>query len=229
MFGFTHNERWLTSSLSHTHSRILHRSSMKLYLLSLSTGWQCMEVRLPCALCEMEQSLATSDHTVITPTPPFLAFTTTADFICSCRSRLITAPLRNRFFRVEQQTHVLFVYLAVFLYTKGFAWNVNFLFFAPQPCLALPACTLVPLWPSWKYSLIPQSLFSVQPRQAELLFYSDEWGPVLPGESDTDSPCESSKNVCGKSGTVASEVLHTCVCLRLRWICSVLESDFTAM
>lgn len=67
MFGFTHNERWLTSSLSHTHSRILHRSSMKLYLLSLSTGWQCMEVRLPCALCEMEQSLATSDHTVIPP------------------------------------------------------------------------------------------------------------------------------------------------------------------
>lgn len=118
MFGFTHNERWLTSSLSHTHSRILHRSSMKLYLLSLSTGWQCMEVRLPCALCEMEQSLATSDHTVITPTPPFLAFTTTADFICSCRSRLITAPLRNRFFRVEQQTRAVCLSCRVFVHKR---------------------------------------------------------------------------------------------------------------
>lgn len=148
MFGFTHNERWLTSSLSHTHSRILHRSSMKLYLFSLSTGWQCMEVRLPCALCEMEQSLATSDHTVITPTPPFLAFTTTADFICLCRSRLITAPLRNRFFRAKQQTHVLFVYLAVFLYTKGFAWNVNFLFLHHSlalPCLPAPLSLCGPL------------------------------------------------------------------------------------
>ena len=78
--------------------------------------------------------------------------------------------------RAKHQRHVLFVYLAVSLFTKGFAWNVNFLFCAT-------ACTLSP-WTSWKYSLIPQSLFSMQPWQAELLFYSDEWGPVLPGESD---------------------------------------------
>lgn len=55
------------------------------------------------------------------------------------------SPCRNRILltasRAKHQTHVLFVYLAASLFTKGFAWNVNFLF-SPQPALCLSMALL---------------------------------------------------------------------------------------
>lgn len=92
------------------------------------------------------------------------------------RSRWNTvAPCMNRIFltgsRAGYQAHALFVYLAVSLFTKGFGWNVNFLFL-PWPALCLPLTLL-------GNPLSFLSLFSDQPWQAQLLFYSDEWGPVF--------------------------------------------------
>lgn len=106
------------------------------------------------------------------------------------RSRWNTvAPCMNRIFltgsRAGYQAHALFVYLAVSLFTKGFGWNVNFLFL-PWPALCLPLTLL-------GNPLSFLSLFSDQPWQAQLLFYSDEWGPVFFFllENQTDCPCES--------------------------------------
>lgn len=113
--------------------------------------------------------------------------------ICRADSRLrlnTVSPCMNRIFltgsRAGYQAHALFVYLAVSLFTKGFDWNVNFLF-SPRPALCLPLTLL-------GNPLSFLSLFSDQPWQAQLLFYSDEWGPVFFFsllENQTDCPCES--------------------------------------
>lgn len=120
------------------------------------------------------ETVTTQESHTPTATLSFAFMITDPVSFADCWSHLNTfKPGWNRIFltgsRAEHQTHVLFVYLAVSLFTKGFAWNVNFLF-TPQPALC---------GSPWKYSLIPQSVLSVQPGQAELLFYSDEWGPVF--------------------------------------------------
>lgn len=110
---------------------------MKLHLFSLSTGWQCMEVRLPCALCEMEQSLATSDHTVITPTPHFL--------LSRPRLHVLVAITFNHSSTQEQvlpsraaDTRTVCLSCRVFV-NKRICLKCKLPLFAPQPCLALPA------------------------------------------------------------------------------------------
>lgn len=148
-----------------------------------------------------------------TPTATLSFAVTIMEPICSADfwSRLNTvSSCVNRIFRTwsraEHQAHVLFVYLAQ---TKGFVWNVNFLF-SSQPALGLSVALLgntvsfLRVCSQCSHGRLNCPFIQMN----EALFF-------FPLENQTQtSPCESFKNVENQGlSEVTSTVFHVCVCL----------------